>query len=34
LGELALHHHEELRCAGPSLVASLRRVMSGKKDSE
>ena len=29
LGELALHHHEELRSAGPSLVAALRRVMSG-----
>jgi DNA-binding MarR family transcriptional regulator len=27
LGELALHHHEELRTAGPSLVAALRRVM-------
>jgi DNA-binding MarR family transcriptional regulator len=32
LGELALHHHEELRSAGPSLVAALRRVMSGEKD--
>ena len=29
LGELALHHHEELRSAGPGLVAALRRVMSG-----
>jgi DNA-binding MarR family transcriptional regulator len=29
LGELALHHHEELRSAGPSLVAALRRVMQG-----
>jgi len=29
LGELALHHHEELRSAGPSLVAALRRVMAG-----
>ena len=29
LGELALHHHEELRSAAPSLVAALRRVMSG-----
>src|SRR5579872_4143514 len=27
LGELALHHHEELRSAGPGLVAALRRVM-------
>jgi len=33
LGELALHHHEELRSAGPSLVAALRRVMSGEKES-
>jgi DNA-binding MarR family transcriptional regulator len=29
LGELALHHHEELRSAGPGLVAALRRVMQG-----
>jgi DNA-binding MarR family transcriptional regulator len=27
LGELALHHHEQLRSAGPELVAALRRVM-------
>jgi len=27
LGELALHHHDELRRAGPQLVAALRRVM-------
>jgi len=27
LEELALHHHEELRTAGPSLVSALRRVM-------
>src|SRR6202453_2259013 len=27
LSELALHHHEELRSAGPELVAALRRVM-------
>lgn len=27
LAELALHHHEELRGAGPELVAALRRVM-------
>jgi DNA-binding MarR family transcriptional regulator len=27
LGELALHHHEELRTTGPSLVGALRRVM-------
>ena len=27
LGELALHHHEELRGAAPDLVAALRRLM-------
>ena len=27
LSELALHHHEELRSAGPALVGALRRVM-------
>jgi DNA-binding MarR family transcriptional regulator len=27
LGELALHHHNELRSAAPSLVAALRRLM-------
>jgi len=27
LGELAAHHHEELRSAGPELVAALRRIM-------
>jgi DNA-binding MarR family transcriptional regulator len=27
LGELALHHHEELRSAGPAMVSALRRVM-------
>jgi DNA-binding MarR family transcriptional regulator len=32
LGELALHHHEELRSAGPSLVAALRRVMKEGKE--
>lgn len=31
LGELALHHHEELRSAAPDLVAALRRVMPGEK---
>jgi len=30
LGELALHHHEELMEAAPTLVAALRRVMKGK----
>jgi len=29
LAELALHHHEELRSAAPSLVAALRRLMQG-----
>ncbi len=32
LGELALHHHEELQIAGSTLVAALRRVTAGKKD--
>ena len=31
LEELALHHHEELRSAAPSLVAALRRVMPAEK---
>jgi DNA-binding MarR family transcriptional regulator len=30
LGELALHHHEELRTAAPGLVAALRRLMTEK----
>ncbi len=29
LGELALHHHDELRSAAPGLVAALRRVTRG-----
>jgi DNA-binding MarR family transcriptional regulator len=29
LGELALHHHEQLRSAAPDLVAALRRVVPG-----
>jgi DNA-binding MarR family transcriptional regulator len=29
LAELALHHHQQLRSAGPALVAALRRVMHG-----
>lgn len=29
LGELAVHHHDELRSAAPDLVAALRRVMQG-----
>ena len=31
LGELALHHHEELRSAAPSLVAALQRLMPEKR---
>jgi DNA-binding MarR family transcriptional regulator len=27
LAELAIHHHDELRSAGPDLVAALRRIM-------
>src|SRR6202166_5218460 len=27
LGELALHHHDELRSSGPDLVSALRRIM-------
>ena len=30
LGELALHHHEELQEAAPRLVGALRKVMAGK----
>src|SRR5579862_6913944 len=29
LEELALHHHEELQSAAPTLVAALRKVMRG-----
>jgi DNA-binding MarR family transcriptional regulator len=32
LEDLALHHHEELRSAAPSLVSALRRLMQGEKD--
>lgn len=32
LAELALHHHDELRSAAPSLVAALRRLTPGEKD--
>lgn len=32
LNELALHHREELRSAGPELVAALRRVMRDGKE--
>ena len=31
LRELALHHHEQLRTAGPSLVTALQQVTAGKK---
>ena len=31
LGELAVHHHDELQSAAPDLVAALRRVMAGEK---
>ena len=34
LGELALHHHEELRSAGPDLVAALRRLMPREKKTK
>lgn len=33
LGELALHHHNELRSAAPDLVTSLRRIMREGTDS-
>ena len=33
LEELAIHHHEELQNAAPGLVAALRRVMAGKKET-
>jgi DNA-binding MarR family transcriptional regulator len=32
LEELALHHHEELQSAAPTLVAALRKVMRGGKN--
>jgi DNA-binding MarR family transcriptional regulator len=34
LGELALHHHNELRSSGPELVTALRRIMREGDDSE
>lgn len=34
LEELAVHHHEELQNAAPSLVAALRRVMRGGQAKE
>jgi DNA-binding MarR family transcriptional regulator len=33
LGELALHHHDELRSAGPELVGALRRIMREGNDA-
>src|SRR5579862_2045863 len=33
LGELALHHHDELRTAGPDLVTALRRIMRGGREN-
>jgi DNA-binding MarR family transcriptional regulator len=33
LGELALHHHDEIRSAAPELVAALRRIMREGSDS-
>jgi DNA-binding MarR family transcriptional regulator len=32
LAELALHHHDELRSAAPSLVAALRRLTPREKE--
>jgi DNA-binding MarR family transcriptional regulator len=32
LAELALHHHEELQSAAPTLVSALRKVMRSGKD--
>jgi DNA-binding MarR family transcriptional regulator len=32
LGELALHHHDELRSAAPELVTALRRIMRTGRD--
>lgn len=34
LGELAVHHHDELQNAAPDLVASLRRIMAGERSSD
>ncbi len=33
LGELALHHHDELRSSGPELVSALRRIMREGTDA-
>lgn len=34
LGELAFHHHEELRTAGPELVTALRRIMRAGEEAQ
>ena len=34
LGQLAMHHHEELLNAAPALVGALRRVMKREKRNE
>jgi len=34
LGDLALHHHEELRSAAPGLVAALQRLMPAKEGAK
>ncbi|MGD1023744.1 MAG: MarR family winged helix-turn-helix transcriptional regulator [Candidatus Sulfotelmatobacter sp.] len=34
LAELALHHHDELRSAGPELVSALRRIMREGNDAD
>jgi DNA-binding MarR family transcriptional regulator len=34
LGDLALHHHEELRSAAPGLVAALQRLMPEKEGAK
>jgi DNA-binding MarR family transcriptional regulator len=33
LSQLAIHHHDELRSAGPELVAALRRIMREGSDA-
>jgi DNA-binding MarR family transcriptional regulator len=33
LAELALHHHDQLRSAGPELVTALRRIMREGSDA-
>ena len=31
IAELALHHHEQLRTAGPRLVTALQKVQNGSR---